>query len=137
MRVCTVSLGFILLLHAPHRAHGDVNLVGLVSTPFTDVTESGLDRYNPQATAVKTMMQFAAERVVADGTLLVGNISVTIVEAGTATAAAGGLCSALDNSTMAVRFVSFHHDIGLVHDPRQKLAMLTTLHSQMHPLYPR
>lgn len=78
--------------------------MGLIPASTTEDTDIVTNGFFPNAQGLETAMRLAAEQVVAEGTLLVGNISITIVEAATAATAVAGLCSALNESTMAVSY---------------------------------
>lgn len=91
-----------LFSHLLDEAHGDINFVGLVPPSTAEGASPGRAGYFPGAPSLTTAIKLAAEDVMADGTMLVGDVSITVVQAGTAAAAIGGICSALSNSTVMV-----------------------------------
>lgn len=92
--ICFLTTWLLVLVD---RATADVNLVALVPAATEPAATSASDGYFPQANALASVMRLAAEHVNNDGTLLVGNVNISVETAalGGAASAAAGLCSSL------------------------------------------
>lgn len=100
-RSCRTLLFFCFcsrwLLRLVHAATGDIRLMALVPTATEAAATSTNDGYYfPQANALASMMRLAAEHVNKDGTLLLGNVTISVETVAMGDAAgAAGLCSSL------------------------------------------
>lgn len=113
----------ILLLLLLRQATADVNLVGLLPP----VTET--DPYFPQVSALGSAMRLAAQHVNDDGTLLVGDVTISlenVASSGSQGAAAAALCSSLldtgSNSTNNVAVRVYECGIGDVGRGRMEIS---------------
>lgn len=99
-----VTIAFLLLAAVKLEVRADVNFVVLVP-PISEETDSASDGYFALAEAVHTVVLLAGQHINEDGSLLEGNLTLSVVHSATASEAAANLCSDLvlnGNSTTTV-----------------------------------
>lgn len=105
------AFAFLLLLGESSKlgVRADVNLVVLLP-PLADEATSVSEGYFALTPALDTLVRLAGQHVNEDGSLLEGNVSLSVVHSDTAAEAAATLCSELVqnvNSSVAVSVLDF------------------------------